>query len=176
MMNTTPLLLPAILATAVWFDVRQRRIPNLLIVIGLAVGLGSGALQGGWAELGRHALGAVAGLAILLPFFVLRVLGAGDAKLMAVVGGFTGVPPLLPIAFYTFVAGGLLALAALAATHRGRIALGNLRAALVAVVLRLQGTPVSLGDLGLQPAVRVPYAVAIASGVAIWLTTNIWLS
>lgn len=174
MTNTTALILSALLATAVWFDVRQRRIPNLLIIIGLAVGLLSGALQGGWAELGRHALGAVAGLAILLPFFVLRVLGAGDAKLMAVVGGFTGVFPLLFITLYTFIAGGILALVGLARAGGAIGILETLRNSFIAAALRLHGAPAP-DQPGSGSAMGLPYAVAIAAGVAIWLMTRIQL-
>jgi len=55
------------------------------------------ALQGyfyQWLGLGQALLGAVAALALLLPAFYFRYLGAGDVKLMVAVGAFSG-PTLL---------------------------------------------------------------------------------
>lgn len=162
-MDANLITLSLLLPVAVVFDLRERRIPNGLVAVGLAFGLALGALDGGVHELGARFIGALFGLAVLFPFFALRLVGAGDVKLMAAVGSLTGPAPLLPIALFTFIAGGVLALVALAVTRSAGTALGNLKALLVAASFR-----VSPQDLGLRTAVRVPYAVAIAAGVAGW--------
>ena len=95
-------LKPVILAGAValaliagWTDLRSRRIPNWLTVPGLVIGMVANTVLGGWSGLKTSLLGALIGLALLLPFVLLRSLGAGDWKLAIALGCFTG-PALLP--------------------------------------------------------------------------------
>jgi prepilin peptidase CpaA len=104
------LLLPGILAPAVYSDFRSHRIPNKLIILGLIVALvfqlAASATQGLWAGL----LGAVIGLACFIPFYAMRAMGAGDVKLMAVVGFFMGPSGALYAALFALFTGGLCAL------------------------------------------------------------------
>lgn len=163
-----------ILAIAVVTDVRHRRVPNVLVLAGLLAGLlfhglgpqvsGAGGLfstqpgaLGGWRALG----GAAAGLLLFLPFYLLRLLGAGDVKLLAVVGSFAGAAAFVNLALFVLLAGGLLALARMAWARNGPLVLRN---ALLAVgQLRNGGAPF---DAGTRTAWRMPYAAAIAGGVA----------
>lgn len=169
-MNETEIVtLAVLLAGAVATDLRQGRIPNSLIVCGLLLGCAAGAWRAGWTGLGTSGAGALAGLAILLPFFALRLVGAGDAKLLAVVGAFTGPRALLPICLFTFLAGGVLAAWALCGDGKLATARHNLRTVLVGLGLWLQGMPTAPGDMGIRSAARLPYSVAIAAGVAVWL-------
>ena len=104
------LLLPGILAPAVYSDIRSHRIPNKLIILGLIVALffqlAASATHGLWSGL----LGAVIGLACFIPFYAMRAMGAGDAKLMAVVGFFMGPAGALYAALFSLITGGLCAL------------------------------------------------------------------
>src|ERR1022692_3110667 len=99
------ILLPGILAPAVDADLRQHRIPNPLIIIGLILGfafqLAAGAAHGVWWGL----LGAALGLVCFMPFYALRAMGAGDVKLMAVVGFFLGPKGLLYAVVFSLLAG-----------------------------------------------------------------------
>jgi prepilin peptidase CpaA len=107
-----------LLVAAAVIDVRTMRIPNWLTLSGALMGLGlNAALQ--WQLLGASAaahglLGALggmaAGLALLLPLYLLRVMGAGDVKLMAMVGAFVGLQQIVPAVICVFLAGGVLAL------------------------------------------------------------------
>ena len=103
------LLLPGILAPAVYSDLRLHRIPNKLIILGLCVALifqlAASATQGLWSGL----LGAVIGLACFMPFYAMRAMGAGDVKLMAVVGFFLSPMGALYAAAFSLLAGGLCA-------------------------------------------------------------------
>ena len=56
------------------------------------------------------ALGLFVGLAVFFPLFALGAMGAGDVKLMAAVGAWIGAKPILYVALYGSVAGGVLAL------------------------------------------------------------------
>lgn len=169
-------LLLLVLFAAIWFDVRERRIPNRLVVLGMAVATAMGVVSGGLSGLMTALLGLGAGLLPLLPFFVFRLVGAGDVKLMAVVGAFTGAPALAPITFYVFIAGGLLGLVAVVAARSGSQMLQNLRLVLFAVSARTAGARVPVADLGLKSAARIPYALAIASGVLCWMLIGGWPS
>src|SRR5688500_13934209 len=73
-----------VIAAAV-IDVQSLRIPNWLTVGGMVLGLAwntavaSASLAGFLWALG----GLAVGLVVLLPFYAVRVMGAGDVKLMA---------------------------------------------------------------------------------------------
>ena len=105
---------------AVVTDLRSRRIPNWLtggaLALGLLGGFWLGGPSGGLSALG----GAALGLLILLPFYAVRGMGAGDVKLLAAVGALLGYQTLLPIAFYGAMAGGVLSLVIMA--RRGVLA------------------------------------------------------
>jgi len=113
------------LALAVGSDLRSRRVPNGLVAGGLAVALvaslagGLGTVDGPvWrqaaASLAPWAAGLVLGGLLLLPLYALGGMGAGDVKLMAMAGAFLGPGLAAAAALYACVAGGGLALAALA--------------------------------------------------------------
>ncbi|WP_322046902.1 prepilin peptidase [Paraburkholderia sp. J67] len=78
-------------------DCRSRRVPNLLVGAGLCAALAASFMHAGPAHLGiLHALAAAAvGLAALMPFFVLGVMGAADVKVFAVLGAWCGLQALL---------------------------------------------------------------------------------
>jgi prepilin peptidase CpaA len=95
-------------------------------------------------------LGALLGLALLLPFYARRGVGAGDVKLLAALGALVGPQMLLWIALFTGLVGGALSLAVLA--RQGR--LGPMLKQLV--ILRMR--PAASG-------LKAPYGVAIAGGV-----------
>lgn len=161
-----------LLAIAVASDLRARRIPNWLIAAGLVLAVLAHALALVIDEtpLAGNSLfaplaGLIVGGALLLPLYLLRACGAGDVKLLAMVGAFVGPNAALGAALYTLVAGGALSLAPLMFT-RG-VAVQTLRN------LRLLLTPSNahaLAASGLRAdplratALRLPYAVAIAIG------------
>ncbi|HBI68974.1 MAG TPA: hypothetical protein DDZ22_08115, partial [Massilia sp.] len=65
------------------------------------------------------------GLAFLLPMYALRLIGAGDVKLLAMVGAFVGAGQILSIALIALIAGGVLALLVAAWQGSLRRVLGN---------------------------------------------------
>lgn len=174
-------LLTCLLALALAYDAAHRRIPNWLVLTGLLAGIGYSFFAGqaagefipgnGRLGLSGSLLGALAGLAIMLPLYALRTMGAGDVKLMAAIGAFLGPMQVLGAALLTFVAGGVLSL--IVALWSGSLArvLGNLRLmGMVAVSGRSAG--LSLKDV--QTTGRLPYAIAIAigTGLQVWLAAR----
>lgn len=158
------LLLAAHLSGAVYWDLRERRIPNKIVLSGLATALALHTLASGLPGLGNAAVGALTGLLVLLPVNLLRLTGAGDVKLMAMAGAFgAGAQTTLWMVLYTLLAGGLLvALYAAKAQVRERLS-SNLF-----IMLKLGPSELDARGTGdankLQPAARLPYAAAIACG------------
>ncbi len=145
-------------------DLVARRIPNPLVLCGLIaalivqvwlLGLRAGAVV--WVE------GALAGFAVLFPFYLLRGMAAGDVKLLMTIGAWVGPAIALHIALATFLIGGAWSLVVVA--RRGKLRqLMQMIAGFfarwipgaAAVAIAPQGPPASLGSL--------PYGVAIAAG------------
>ena len=165
---TTALLL-LFLAAAVITDLRARLIPNALVLAGALTGL----LLGGLHPQGIGSLSAVGGLAlglaIFLPMYLLRAMGAGDVKLMAMAGGFLGPAAIAEAALWVLLTGGVLAL--FFALRRGvaRRMAANLREMFYSAAASVQTRSVPDLFVGPQTAARLPYAVAIALGVAAFL-------
>jgi prepilin peptidase CpaA len=107
------------LATAVFTDVRTRRIPNWLTGAMAAGGFGL-AFGGGTVTPLQALLGLMVGLLLMLPGHVIGATGAGDVKLMAAIGAVVGPDLALRAFLYSAVAGGIFAIAV--ATRRGVLA------------------------------------------------------
>ena len=93
----TTLAMLVLLAVAAISDLRSRKIPNRLILIGLVLGLALSVLTRGTDGLLASLAGFGLGFALLLPGYLLRFTGAGDLKLFATLGVFTGPGMLLQI-------------------------------------------------------------------------------
>jgi prepilin peptidase CpaA len=166
MLSSLPwIALAAVLAWASFSDVRNRRIPNAAIVCGWTAALLLNGLLPDGIGLASSMLGLLAGLIALMPLYMLRLLGAGDVKLVSVVGAFFGPLHLLGAVLLAFVAGGLLSLA-MAWHHRTfHVLWGNLKAMLFFGQLRVStGLPGEVPGALPASAGRMPYAVAIAAG------------
>jgi prepilin peptidase CpaA len=161
-------VLLALLIVAAVSDAKTGRIPNWLVFGGALYAVGYNAFFPLYpSDIGIFsALGGLAvGLLASLPAYLFRVLGAGDVKLMAMVGAFLGPWSTVGAVLSTLIAGGILALAlALWSAHLGRM-LHNL-------TMICRGTAFTLGTTGIgglaasdgpSPG-RMPYGVAIAAG------------
>lgn len=102
-------ILLIVVILAVLFDLRTYRIPNRLLLCGLIATEVSTLIAGGWRQLGISVLGIVLPILLLFLLYQLRVLGAGDIKLFAVIGGGIG-PGVWKVILYSFIVGGVLAL------------------------------------------------------------------
>jgi len=143
-------------------DIRSRRIPNLAVV-GLAVfgvaysmsvlSLGSG--------LARAGIGLLAGFALWIPFYALRMLGAGDVKLFAAASCWLAPSQVFSAALLSALAGGMMSLVGLVLAHG--LELTTFRIAHMARDPKLLVTPLAV------PTGRrtLPYGIAMAIGLAV---------
>jgi prepilin peptidase CpaA len=100
-------LLVLTLIVACLFDIRRRRIPNLLTLSALCIGLVVAGTESGLAGMIIASEGiAMAFLAVIA--YAVRLLGAGDVKLLMAVGAFTGPHFMEAALFGTALSGGIL--------------------------------------------------------------------
>ncbi|AIY42958.1 Type IV prepilin peptidase TadV/CpaA [Collimonas arenae] len=169
MLVTTPrtAVLFILLIVAAVSDFRTYKIPNWLTASGTIFGLAYSTVapvspQAGflWAI-----EGLLLGLFMMLPFYALRATGAGDVKLMAMVGAFIGVPHIFYAVIFTFLAGGIAALG-FALFHRtlGRM-LNNVRSIVQVMTLSaIGGTRPDAGMAASNSVGKLPYGVSIGIG------------
>ena len=101
--------IPAVLVAmgAGVLDWRYRRIPNWLTVSGLAAGVAVNTILYRWPGLKAALLGTLLGLGLLLPFVLVRSLGAGDWKLAGALGACLGPRQLLSVLIGTILVAGV---------------------------------------------------------------------
>ena len=113
------------------------------------------------------------GLALFLPFYLLGVMGAGDVKLMAMVGAFIGPSHVLWAALYTLVAGGVLALVwVLVRGTVGRLVRNLSTLFQLSFISLAQAGPPTFQVSAAATAGKLPYAMAIAIGTLTYLVRH----
>lgn len=151
-------------------DLATRRIPNRLLLAGLAVSLALDALSPQPAVALRAAfIGMLMGFMMFLPFYMVRGMAAGDVKMMAVVGAFTGPEDAFAIAILTWCVGGVMALLLVALRGRLRLALRNLGRMLAGMVRPGAGPGAAAPQ---ESAGSMPYGAAIAIGTIAMLVRH----
>ena len=160
-------VLIALLVIAAVIDYRSYRIPNWLTLGGVLFALIYRTLQDRTIASGfiDSFGGMLTGFGLMLPLYLFKALGAGDVKLMAMVGAFLGINATPYAVLYTFIVGGIAALG-FAITKRALVRMvDNVR-----VVLQNMLVSASLGikpdgSVGAGRSVgRLPYGVSIAIG------------
>jgi len=145
-------------------DVASRRIPNRLTYPGMLVALVGHLVYEGWHGLWSSLAGGLIGGGIFLIFFLLHAMGAGDVKLITAVGCFAGSSHTLQIVLFSAMAGGVLALGIALWKRRLRAVLVNVFELIRFHAVERGGVHPEL-NLSNPQAVRLPYGVAIATGV-----------
>ena len=169
-------ILLLLLSIAAWQDFRDYHIKNLLVLPGAVLGIFMNAILPEGLGIVGSLLGCGVGLLLLLPFYLLRVMAAGDVKLMAMVGAFLGPHVMIDVLLYVFLAGGVLALGV--AWCQGalkRLFYNTLTILFSFTPKRMQlDSPSHMA--GTKNANKLPYGVAIAAGTAIFLVTHPYLN
>jgi prepilin peptidase CpaA len=162
----TGVLFLFLIAAAV-IDIRSHRIPNWLVLSGALFGIIYNVSFLPFLPMGvlwpLEGLGL--GFIAFLPLYLLGVMGAGDVKLMAMVGAFVGPRDMIWVLLYTMMAGGVLSiLLVLARGTAGRMFYN------ISTLFRLGFLNAVSGgrpDLQIEATVsagKLPYGLAIAVG------------
>ncbi len=93
---------------AIYFDLTQKKIPNIITFPVILWGLLSYSILEGFAGFKFSAIGFLIGLSIFLIPFILGGMGGGDVKLMAAIGAIKGWRFVLTTAIYSGLVGGVL--------------------------------------------------------------------
>jgi len=160
-------------------DVNSHRISNKLVLIGVFIGLVLNGLlpEGlGFNSQVPGALGWLAALkglavamAVFLPLYLLRAMGAGDVKLMGMVGTFIGPNDVLGAVLATLVAGGVMALLVTMWSKQLGAMLQNVKLIFYGSAVKLSiGQAPLMNDLPVSVR-KLPYALAITLGTFTYL-------
>lgn len=163
---TAPALL-VLLLVATCDDLVEQRIPNSLVASGIALALAIGALHGGTTGVSWALAGMLLGATILLPFYLLGGMAAGDVKLMAMAGGFLGPSAVILAAGISLAMGCILGISVLALFRALRTDTAQRLARKIEPVVPTKRLLAPIAD---QRPTHIPYALAIAVGslTALW--------
>jgi len=106
-LSLTGIVLAVTLCISTVFDLVFRRIPNILLFFSLLALIVIASLSGLY-ELLRLLVGALFGIVLILPAYLCRSMGAGDVKLVGVVGAAVGALHVPSILLSTILIGGLI--------------------------------------------------------------------
>jgi prepilin peptidase CpaA len=158
----------ALALVACLFDVSTSRIPNKLTFTTAALAILFHVVAPAGAGLSHAALGLLVGLLVFFPLFALGAMGAGDVKLMAAVGAWIGAGSIVYVALYGSVAGGVFA--AIVALRRGYLKQALTNVKMLLTFWWVEGIkPFPALTLESKDSLRLPYALAIATGLAVTL-------
>ena len=178
-MSTAQLLVwvPTLILTALAgvLDWRSRRIPNWLTVPSFFLGIILHAVLGGWRGTLFAVEGAGLALGLLLVPVLMRLLGAGDWKLMGAVGAFTGPVMFLFVLLASVLISGVIAVIHMFQMRRVKETLRNM---LVLVrgfaAFGIKPNPrVSLDNPG---SLKLPYGVAVAAATILCFCAARWVA
>jgi prepilin peptidase CpaA len=163
-------LLALVLVAAV-YDVKYRRIPNWLNVLGALAGIALNTfMYSGLAGtlFALKGLGLAFGLYVVL--YMLRAMGAGDVKLMAAVGAIVGWENWVGIFILTAITGGIMSV--ILALSRGRLRKTLFNVSFILSEMK-SGRPAYLKneelDVKNKKALGLPHGAVIAVGAIFYL-------
>jgi prepilin peptidase CpaA len=134
----------------------------------MIVALAYHGMNGGFSAILLSLAGLFIGTAIFFIPYLLGFMGAGDAKLMGVVGAMLGPTGLLTVGLLAFLSGGIYALVIILANRRyGLDFISRLYITFTSLVRFRKYVP-----FGPEPGkgISIPYAVPISLGTGIYLT------
>ncbi|MDX9870868.1 MAG: A24 family peptidase [Clostridia bacterium] len=156
-------LLLLVLAVSIYTDIREQKIYNIVLFPAFLLAWAFHFRTGGGTGLLTSLHGAGLGLGLFLIPYVAGGLGAGDVKLLALVGACKGSAFVFTAFFLTALLGGIIALALL--IYRGELLKVWVRLKDALIVCIFSSFKVwNLGSLKDAGSVSFPYGVAIALG------------
>ena len=144
-----------------WLDWRIRKIPNWLTVPALLGGLTLSTLLWRWPGAKFSLEGAGISVGVLLPFVLMRGLGAGDWKLIGALGAFLGPQRVTIVLLGTVLIAGTMSAVEVIRQRKVRETLRNIWVVFVAYSTFHVNTAraITLDNPGL---LKIPFGVAVA--------------
>lgn len=161
--------LVAFVVIAALYDIKSRRIPNLLIIVGLFTSIIYQATSEYGHGLAFWALGFVVGFVCFLPLYIIRAMGAGDVKLIALVGSFVGATGAFQIVILTVLAGGALALLVMLWNRSWKLVFENIGLMTANITIAAITRQLPKAEAPAKSAGNLPYGVAIAAGTLLYI-------
>jgi prepilin peptidase CpaA len=162
-------VLVLLVAIAAVYDLRFRRIPNWLVLTGLALGVGLNSFLSQWTGARASLLGICLAFGIYFPLYLLRGMGAGDVKLMAAVGAIAGPANWFAIFIISALLGGMVAIILLLVRGRLLNSLWNI----VFLLQRVSSLKAPYAreelDISSPKSLKLPHGVVIAGGSMLFL-------
>lgn len=153
------LFLVTILAICVFTDLKSQKIYNKIIFPSLGIAFISHLLLGGFKDLSSSLIGFSVGFSILLIPYFLGGFGAGDVKLLALIGAIKGSTFVVYTSIYMAIIGGIIAFILLIRSKRFLSFIKSIPF----LLFRLENG-VSITEEGSILTSTYPYGVAIAMG------------
>ena len=168
-------VLVALLLIASFSDYRTYKIPNWLTAGGITFALIYSTAVPFYQDHGfLWALGGLLiGFLIMLPCYAIRIMGAGDVKLMAMVGAFLGLTDTLHAIVYSFIAGGVAAL--LFSLHKKALVrmLVNIKHfAQMMIVSAVGSFKPDVQIAASQSVGKLPYGICISAGTIVYVVAR----
>lgn len=152
-----------VLLISCYTDLRRQKILNCVVFPSLLLAFGYHAFTAGLTGIRASLYGFLLGLGLFILPYLWGGMGAGDVKLLAVVGAFKGAEFVFFCFLATSLVGGLIALVLLAGRRQMLRTLGQLGQALkLACISRL--TVWNFPSLDDDARQGLPYGVVIACG------------
>ncbi len=159
------ILTGVVVFVAMAYDLRWRRIPNLITLPAILLGLTMHTLSAGQYGFSISLLGLIAGGGVLFIFYLMGGIGAGDVKLMGGVGALLGADKAVTALILTAFVGGLMAI------FKILINTSLKRRLNYSVVDNSRKDRIIIGNDNLDPRRdTIPYGIAIGIGTLITLT------
>ncbi len=166
-------ILVILLLIAAWNDICYFRIPNELIVTGITIAILTHIIiphSMGESGIAMAFIGMAVSFLLFSPLFLMHVMGAGDIKLMVMIGAFVGPIDILIVTLYVMLAGGVLAIGIVLFRDNNvlRKIISNIRTSLH--VDKFIQSNFSIAESLTTSTEKLPYGVAIAGGTFFYLT------
>jgi prepilin peptidase CpaA len=156
------LILITVLLICLITDLKSRKIYNKVLFPTLVIAFLVNFLVHSWTGVSASLWGFLLGLGILLVPFLLGGIGAGDVKLLAVIGALKGSVFVFTAAIYMALVGGIIALVIILMKK------GRAKGFLYHLIARKNGIQIPYD----KSSVTFPYGVAIVSGALFTLYTK----
>lgn len=119
-------VLCVLLFVACLTDCRSARIPNWVVLLIYAGGVGYRYLRGGWQDIGNSLISCFFVFIILFPLFKIGTMGAGDVKLLSAASGYLSGKAVLCFLFYSMLIAAIFSIVKLFRERNGKERFGYL--------------------------------------------------